>query len=62
MIILFFYGLIIDNILGVRILAVAFISSEVVWLKGLKADALIVPLSKAPSILVITAIIISEVD
>ena len=58
----FFNGLIIGAIIGVSALVMFSISNEVVVLNGLQLDALTAPLSKAPDIIAITTIIISEVD
>ena len=58
----FFNGLILGTILGVGALILVSVSNVIVGSKGLKEFALIVPLSQAPDIFVITSIIISEVD
>ena len=58
----FFIGLIIGSIIGASALVMFSISNEVVGLNGLKLDTLTAPLSKAPGILAITTITISEVD
>ena len=58
----FFNGLILGTIFGVSALIVVSVSNEIVGSKGLKDFALIVPLSKAPDISVITPIFRSEVD
>ena len=58
----FLNGLILGTILGASVLAAVSVSNDVAGLKGLKPGALIVPLSKAPDILNITTIVISEVD
>ena len=58
----FFNGLIIGAIIGVSALVMFSISNEVAGLNGLKLDTLTAPLSKAPGILAITTITISEVD
>ena len=58
----FFNGIILGTIFGVSALIVVSVSNEIVGSKGLKDFALIVPLSKAPDISVITPIFRSEVD
>ena len=58
----FFNGLILGTVLGVSALTAVSVSNEIVGSKGLKDVALIVPLSKAPDISVITPIVRSEVD
>ena len=58
----FLNGLILGTILGAGVLAAVSVSNDVAGLKGLKPGALIVPLSKAPDILVNTTIVISESD
>ena len=58
----FFNGLILGTILGVSVLAAVSVSNEVVASKGLKLGVLIVPLSKVPDMVVLTTIVISEVD
>jgi len=58
----FFNGIILGTIFGVSALIAVSVSNEIVGSKGLKDFALIVPLSKAPDISVITPIFRSEVD
>ena len=58
----FFNGIILGTIFGVGALIAVSVSNEIVGSKGLKDFALIVPLSKAPDISVITPIFRSEVD
>ena len=58
----FLNGLILGTVLGVTVLAAVSVSNEVVGSKGLKLGVLIVPLSKVPDMLVLTTIVISEVD
>ena len=58
----FFNGIILGTIFGVSALIAVSVSNEIVGSKGLKDFALIVPLSKAPDISVITPIFRSEVN
>ena len=58
----FFNGIILGTIFGMSALIAVSVSNEIVGSKGLKDFALIVPLSKAPDISVITQIFRSEVD